>query len=330
MKSKCDSRLIALTLILITGYISMPKLYAAEFDYNRMYLGNYVSSKILNLENFGSNVNERQVNSIMKNGFLVLGRESYGYTRISLSNKFLGAAKGNGRILFGTIVGVLLTAGVGITFLPEGKYRYELQAVIQFFDCNKKEIAKYAGSSMYEGLVKMVNPDLTLETESLYREIIRGCLIAASKDADKINAALINAKYPPPPPPPPVEEVVKNAFNALSAKIPAGARIAVIGIDPNKDDFLLTRQIESRLFNASRFRVLERARIDAIIAEGAFSRSVFVNVNDAIEVGRLLSAHYIVLGDISGKEANKTLGFRVVSVLTGELIASFTGSFRAN
>jgi hypothetical protein len=327
MESKYGSRLIALTLILTIGCISMPRLYAAEFSYNKMNLGNYVSSRILNLDNWGSSVYDRQANSIMKNGFLVPGKDSYGYFRITLSSQYIGRGKKDTGLTITSVIAGSLTFGLTLLVIPIGEIRYNLTASIEFFDHNKNRIAQYDSSTMFDGLEKMVNEDYTWKTEVLYRNLLKNCLTAASRDADKINNALINAKYPPPPP---VEEVVKNAFNALSAKIPDGARIAVIGIDPKKDDFLITRQIESRLFNASRFRVLERARIDAIIAEGAFSRSVFVNVNDAIEVGRILSAHYIVLGDVSGKEANKTLGFRVVSVLTGELIASFTGSFRAN
>jgi hypothetical protein len=328
MESKYGSRLIALTLILTIGCITMPKLYADQFDYSLMNLSNSVSSKILNCDNLGSNLNERQANRIMKNGFLVPGQESYGYFKVTLSSQYIGGGKSDKAIQTLFWVGYALTATVGCFFLPIGQKRYQLNATVEFFDCNKNKISAYPSSKMFEGIDMVIaTVDYTFKTEALYRDILKNCLTAASRDADKINNALINAKYPPPPP---VEEVVKNAFNALSAKIPAGARIAIIGANRNTDVTAITRQIETQFVNAGRFRVLERDRIDAIIAEIVFSRSVFVNVNDAIEVGRMLSANYIVFGDISGKEANKTLGFRVVSVLTGELIASFTGSFRAN
>ena len=329
MENKCGSRLIALTLISIIGCISMPRLYAADkFDFNRMNLGNYVTSRILNCENLGSSVDYRQADRIMKNGFLVPASESYGFFRVTLSEQYIGRGKKDKGLPIIAALSSILTVGITYAIIPIGQFRYQLNATIEFFDCKKNQISKYTSSCIFDGFIKAIDDDFTFKTEALYRDILKNCLTAASRDADKINNALINAKYPPPPP---VETVVKNAFNALSAKIPAGARIAIIGANRNTDVTAITRQIETQFVNAGKFRVLERDRIDAIIAEIVFSRSVFVNVNDAIEVGRMLSANYIVFGDISGKEANKTqtLGFRVVSVTTGEVIASFTGSFQS-
>jgi len=122
--------------------------------------------------------------------------------------------------------------------------------------------------------------------------------------------------------------VVSNAFNELNGKIPTGSRIAVIGANPNNDNFLTTHKIESKFLNSGKYQVLERSRIGEIIAEIAFSQGPLVDINYALEVGRILSANVVVFGEIS--TGGNTLSFRAVSVSTGVVIASFTGSFRAN
>jgi hypothetical protein len=305
MKSKIWSKIVAITVLIVFSCISMPNIFAGEFDYNRMNLSTYVSSRILPLDNFEGNLNNSQDNSIMKNGFLLTG-ESFGYFRINLSSEYIGYGKRNQDYFFWGFVGTILTAGLGILFLGIGQFRYNLSAVIDIMDINKKIIKTYTSSTMFDGVITSHDDDYTYQTEKLYRDLLKNCLTAASRDSDEINAALICAK--------------------MSDKIPVNARIAIIGANQNPDTAQGTRQIETQLFDTRRFRVVDRVNIDRLIAEILFSRSVYVN--DAVEIGRMLSAQYIIYVEITGEGSNRKVNYKVLYVGTGEVIATYASSLR--
>jgi len=297
--------IFTITAIMVFCCISMPKLTAAEINYNRMNLSVYVTSKILPLDNLEGNLNNSQANRIMKNGFLTTGKESYGYFRINLRQSYMGEGRRSKSVLAWYVIGSALTFGLGTTFLPVDEYRYNLSATVEILDARGKVIKDYSKTKMFESVEWIYSKDYTYETESIYRELLTDCLKAASRDADKINAVLINAK--------------------MSERIPKGARIAVIGANQSADVIQGTRMIEAQLIDAQRYQIVDRVSIDTLISEIIFSRSVYVN--EAIEVGRMLSAQYIVYTEVTGGGANKMINFRVVYVETGEVIASFANSF---
>jgi hypothetical protein len=73
MRNKYGFRLIVLTIGLVIGCFSLPKLYAYDndvFNYELMDFRHNVSSRILALDNDQrGNLSVRQNNRIMKNGF---------------------------------------------------------------------------------------------------------------------------------------------------------------------------------------------------------------------------------------------------------------------
>jgi hypothetical protein len=324
MKTNAGSRLIVLTLILMVGCI--PILTAATFDYDRMDLGNNVSSGILPLEKLGGNLNDRQNNRIMQNGFLRSGSESYGYYRLTLSNQYIGAGKKDKSTLGWFIFGSIVTGGVGGLFLPVSHDRYALSAKLEFFSCEKEKIDGFESSDFFEVLDgSFYNDDYTTKTEAIYRRLLRDCLTKASSKADNINSALINAKYPPPPL---VEIVTVNAFNELRNKIPKGSRLAVIGATEDSEVTLACFLIEKYFIenNTNRLQIVDRTSINMIIDEVVFSRTVFVT--DAIRVGGILAADYIVYTNVTGEGSNRSLVFRVLSVRNSEVIANFISRFQ--
>jgi hypothetical protein len=311
MRNKHGFRLIALTIGLVIGCFSFPKLYAYDngvFNYELMDFRHNVSSRILALDNDQrGNLSVQQNNRIMKNGFLVPGTESHGYYRITLNSKEIGEGK-NHKVCFalGLLSAITIPIGGYTIFpLPSGQSCYQLTASVEFYDCHENLIAEYERNVTFDGLTTHDlwgnATDFTQKTESLYYALLKECLLAASRDADKINAALINAR--------------------LSESIPAGARIAVIGANQSTDVIQGARRIEAQLIEARRFQVVDRVSIDRLIDEIMFSRSVYVS--EAIEVGRILSAQYIAYVEITGEGSNRKLNVRVLSVRTGEVIASF-------
>jgi hypothetical protein len=312
MKKKRGFRLIVLTIGLAIGCFSLPKLHAygqGVFDYELMDFRHNVSSRILALDNnLRGNLSIQQNNRIMKNGFLVPGTESHGYFRITLSSQYIGEGKNNKAYMALGLLSIFTIPIGGYTIfpLPSGQAGYQLTATVEFYDCHKRLIAEYERHTTFDGVTKHdlfgnATDDYTQKSESLYYDLLKECLLTASRDADKINAALINVR--------------------MSERIPAGARIAVIGANQNPDVIQGARRIEAQLIETRRFQIVDRVSIDRIIDEIMFSRSVFVS--EAIEVGRMLAAQYIAYVEITGEGANRKLNFRVLSVVTGEVIASF-------
>jgi hypothetical protein len=306
MKTKIGSKIIALTVLMVFGCISVPVLFADKFNYNKMSLGTNITSRILPLDYLEGNLYTSQANRILKNGFLTAGTEKYGYFNINLSYDFIGMGKRDKSITTWGIIGSTLTLGFGLLFLPIGQYRYNLCATVEILDINKKILKKYSSSTMYDAIDTMHDADYTFKTESIYCNLLKNCLTAASRDADEINSALISAM--------------------MSAKIPAGSRIAIIGSNQTTDVSSATRQIESQLIETRRFQVVDRVSIDVLISEIIFSRSVFVT--EAIEVGRILSAHYIIYVEIIGDGGNRKLNCKLLSVGSSEIIAGYASSLK--
>jgi hypothetical protein len=322
---------IAFAAIFLCGLVSAAPVFAAEFDFERMDLRTGVSSmKLLNLSNLDSNISNRQTERIMKNGFLSNETESFGYYKITLGYSWVGTGPRDKSYLIWDIISVPFTLGLGSIWIPNGEDRYELMTSIEFFDCNKISIQKIAFSCFldipYTAFQMGMDRDCTRKAEPLYRGLLRKCQEAANQAADKINAALLQAKYPPPPP---METVVENAFKELNAggRIPAASRIAIIGVDPSRrNGAVITAELERLFIRANKFRILDRRNVDAIIAELEFSRSVFVDKETAIQIGGLLGADVIIFGDISDDGTDRRLTFRAVSVRTAEVLAASTQS----
>jgi hypothetical protein len=267
-----------------------------------MNLSNYVTSKILPLEGFEGNLFTSQDNNIMKSGFLMAGTENFGYFRINLSADCIGAGKKDKSRMFWWFVAAIITVDIAVALpIPLGENRYNLCAVVEILDINMKVLKKYSGSDMCDLPVTIYDDDYTFKTESIYRNLLKACLLAASRDSDEINAALISAK--------------------MNNKIPKGSRIALIGSNQTNDVIHATRRIEAQFIDSQKFQIVDRANIDVLIVEQIFSRSVFVS--DAIEVGRMLSVHYIIFVEITGEGANRTINYKVLYVETGEVITNF-------
>lgn len=95
------------------------------------------------------------------------------------------------------------------------------------------------------------------------------------------------------------------------------------------------------LINSNRFRVFERRKLEAILTERGFQYySGLVDPSTAVQLGRMIGAHFVVTGSITGlteggeggvslgfivvgeKSSSITLTVRVVDVATGEILYS--------
>jgi hypothetical protein len=304
MRNKTGSKIAALTVLMVFSFISMPELFAGDFYYYKMSLGTNVTSKILPLNNFEGNLEISQENRIMKNGFLQTG-ESFGYFRINLSSEFIGYGKRDTDITIWAVIAGMLSGGLSILITPIGEQRLNLCASVEILDINKEVIKKYDSSSILDAVYTIYDDDYTFKAEPIFRDLLKNCLTTASRDANEINTALISAK--------------------MIGKIPVNSKIAVIGANQDTDTVYGTRLIETKLSDTGKLKLVDRVSIDRLITEITFSRTVYVN--DAIDVGRILNATYIVYVEKTGEGSNRKLNFRVLSVGTGEVITSYAYSF---
>jgi hypothetical protein len=314
---------IVLAAIVIWGFVSAIPASAVEFNFNRMNLSTGVSSRrILNLTNLDSNISSRQAEQIMKNGFLANQTESFGFYTITLEANYVG--KGPHDKFFDSTAGLgfLYTLGLGLLFVPTGESRYELAASIEFFDSNKKSIQKFRYCGFLDVKERAFNEkDYTFKMEPIYRDLLNKCQQAAHQVSDQINAALT---------PPPMETAIEAAFKELVAtgRIPPASRIAILGINPgHKNGAAITVELERLFIQATKFQILDRQNIDSVINELHFGSSIYVDPASAVQVGLILNASMIIVGDISGEGVNRRLIFRAISVSTSEVLTVASQKF---
>lgn len=119
-----------------------------------------------------------------------------------------------------------------------------------------------------------------------------------------------------------------SAIPAATPKPPARAPTAAVlrfesaRID-SADLDVLRDALSVELQNSRRIRVMERTQISRILAEQQFQSSGACDRSEcAVEVGRILSVDDVVLGSVGKIGESWSVTLRLVSVQTGEVVAS--------
>lgn len=92
---------------------------------------------------------------------------------------------------------------------------------------------------------------------------------------------------------------------------------------------LVTDILTSHVQKTGAFRVIDRFQRTTIMDEIAFSQSGCVEESCQLEIGRLLSASFIITGSLGNVGALYVMNLRLIAVETGETVQSETGSFRS-
>jgi TolB-like protein len=93
----------------------------------------------------------------------------------------------------------------------------------------------------------------------------------------------------------------------------------VSGISP-RESVTLTNIFRSEMFKTGRFDVLERNDMESILKEQAFTLTGACNSAEcAIEIGQLLSAEKMVIGDFGKVGETFSITIRMVNVSTGKM-----------
>ena len=119
------------------------------------------------------------------------------------------------------------------------------------------------------------------------------------------------------------------AIAATVAAEPAPATVAVLYFDyAGKDPALeplrkgLTQMLISDLAAEETIRVVERERLEAVLAEQKLGASGKIDARTAARVGKLLGARYLVLGSYFDVMRSLRVDARLVEVETGRIVQS--------
>ena len=94
-----------------------------------------------------------------------------------------------------------------------------------------------------------------------------------------------------------------------------------IGIT-NDEARVLTQRLTSEMINIGVYQVLERSEMKRLLDEQKFQYSGCVDLNCAVELGKMLGAKYMVVGTISKVGRTFTVDSRLIYVESSEAYAS--------
>jgi TolB-like protein len=78
-------------------------------------------------------------------------------------------------------------------------------------------------------------------------------------------------------------------------------------------------QLKTQLSGYRELTVVEREHIDAVLKEQALGQSGIIPEDQAVKIGQLTNARYIIYGEYSGKPGQLTITAQVIQVASGQL-----------
>jgi hypothetical protein len=125
-----------------------------------------------------------------------------------------------------------------------------------------------------------------------------------------------------------IENAVKYGTEELIENISARATVAVISVasgDRAMTEYVIG-EVEYLLVN-SNLRVVDRRRLDTVMAEQKFQMTGDVDDRSAVSIGRLTGANVVITGNISGNGTTRRLRLTAINVQTGEVVAMASERF---
>lgn len=120
-------------------------------------------------------------------------------------------------------------------------------------------------------------------------------------------------------------ELSKDISDELTDKQKTTIAVAeFVDLNGNSSDFgkFLAEELVTRLYKTKKLKVIERQRLDKVIAEQKLSLTDMIEASSAKRIGRILGVDAIVAGTISELGNNFRINARIINTETGELIAA--------
>jgi PBP1b-binding outer membrane lipoprotein LpoB len=119
-----------------------------------------------------------------------------------------------------------------------------------------------------------------------------------------------------------LEEALSKAAEALTADLPQNATVAILNVMSSNFSTAeyAVNELEYKLVESKKFRIVDRRRIDQIRREQNFQLSGDVDDNSAVSIGKILGARIVITGSINSSGNSQWLYLRVLDVQTGQII----------
>jgi Mg-chelatase subunit ChlD/TolB-like protein len=123
-----------------------------------------------------------------------------------------------------------------------------------------------------------------------------------------------------------INDHLANLFRemTLDLQLKAGGTIAVSGFTTRSGESsglidLLNQMAVTEIGRIDTLTIVEREKLDALLAEQELALSDLMDTEQAIEVGRFLAANYMVTGSVIEMAASVVIFGRIINVETGEV-----------
>jgi hypothetical protein len=118
------------------------------------------------------------------------------------------------------------------------------------------------------------------------------------------------------------------AINRISEKfissLPEKSIIAVLSVSAgnNEEAAFIMDELEYRLVESNKFKIVDRKTLDTIREEQNFQLSGNVSDESAVSIGYMLGAGIVITGDISGTGTSRRLTLKALDVQTSEIVST--------
>jgi hypothetical protein len=122
------------------------------------------------------------------------------------------------------------------------------------------------------------------------------------------------------------EDAVQRAAEKLIGGLPENVVLAVLNISADEKNTAVSvisimEELEFRLLEPGRFKIVDRRSLDAVRAEQDFQISGAVSDESAVSIGNMLGANIVITGALSGSAGARRLSLKALDVQSAELIA---------
>jgi TolB-like protein len=125
------------------------------------------------------------------------------------------------------------------------------------------------------------------------------------------------------------EDAVKRGSEKLIAGLPGEAILAVLNISAGEKDTaaFIMEELEFRLLESGKFKIVDRKSLDTLRAEQNFQMSGAVSDESAVSIGNMLGANIVITGALSNSAGARRLTLRALDVQSAEIVAGAREDF---
>ena len=127
----------------------------------------------------------------------------------------------------------------------------------------------------------------------------------------------------------PTTKAVNKVSIDLIQKLPANSIVVIVNVasDNRELSLFVIDELEYRMVNSNKFRIVDRKRLEAILNEQKFQMTGLVNDDSIVGIGKMLGANFVITGDITPSGSKNRLSVRALDVQTAQIVAMSRETF---